>query len=160
MIILRYGSFAELCEANATGWFCGTRSNMLRNRAGMPDFKIIPQKFGYHLLNYGYTISDALYEIRRERRVEMALEGLRNMDLRRWRAHNLFKGDRPKGYPFVASEYPNVSFKVVLDANGLIDFYSKDMPGGYGFREKQDYLTSIPLDEITLNPSLIQNPEW
>ncbi len=163
MIILRYGevllNYAEAkCELD--GSVATTQLNMLRNRAGMPDFKIIPQSSDYHLVNYGYTISDALYEIRRERRVEMALEGLRNMDLRRWRAHNLFKGDRPKGYPFVASEYPNVSFKVVLDANGLIDFYSKDMAGGYGFREKQDYLTSIPLDELTLNPKLTQNPEW
>jgi hypothetical protein len=126
----------------------------------MPDFQVLPQGSDLHPINYGYAVSDALYEIRRERRVELALEGLRQMDLKRWRAHKLFKGDRPKGYPFVATEYPNVSFKVYYDSHGLIDLYAKDLPNGYGFRENQDYLTSIPQDELTLNPGLTQNPGW
>lgn len=34
------------------------------------------------------------------------------------------------------------------------------MPDGYQFRDKQDYLYSIPQDELTLNPNLKQNPGW
>jgi hypothetical protein len=47
-----------------------------------------------------------------------------------------------------------------LDANGLIDYWASFLPNGYQFREKQDYLYSIPQDELTLNSNLKQNPGW
>jgi len=99
-----------------------------------------------------------LYEIRRERRIELAMEGHRSDDYKRWAAHALFKGKRPKGYPFKKEEFPG--FNALVDENGLIDYYQNTMPEGYGFREIQDYLSHIPLDELTLNPQLTQNPMW
>jgi hypothetical protein len=133
--------------------------NLLRARAGLPDFSVNPQSTDPNLVNYGYNVSDALYEIRRERRVELALEGLRDEDLMRWAAHALIKNQRPKGYPLNSTEFPTYAV-APLDANGLIDYFADEMPDGYGFRERQDYLTSIPQDEITLNPNLKQNPDW
>lgn len=132
--------------------------NQLRLRAGMPEFKIIPQDQDPNLEEYGYSISDALYEIRRERKIELAYEGFRANDYKRWAAHALFKNKRPKGYPFDQSEFPNLN--VLLDENGLIDYFQEAMPNGYQFRENQDYLNSIPLEELTLNPSFTQNPGW
>ena len=124
----------------------------------MPDFTVNPQNSDPNLIDYGYPISDELYEIRRERRVELALETFRTNDYRRWAAHNLFIGQRPKGYPFGQTEFP--SLKRDIDENGLIDYLKKRLPNGYGFKENRDYLEDIPQEEITLNPKLDQNPGW
>jgi len=132
--------------------------NLLRERVGMPDFSVISRSEMVAPLDYGYSISDALYAIRRERRVELAFEGLRESDYMRWAAASLFKGKRPKGYPFELSEFP--SFAPHIDENGLIDFFQNELPSGYGFRDNQDYLYPIPQDELTLNSNLKQNPGW
>ncbi|GAA0879239.1 RagB/SusD family nutrient uptake outer membrane protein [Algoriphagus jejuensis] len=133
--------------------------NPLRARVGMPNFTVIPQaEYGANLVDYGYTIDDALYAIRNERRVELALEGHRPDDFKRWAAHTLVTGQRPLGYPFEPSEFPGFAPK--LTADGRIDYFQTQMPSGYGFREDQDYLTSIPSDELVLNPALTQNPNW
>ncbi|PPK99523.1 RagB/SusD family nutrient uptake outer membrane protein [Parapedobacter indicus] len=132
--------------------------NRLRERAGMPAFEVHSQQLNESPANYGYEIPDALYEIRRERRVEMALEGYRDEDYRRWAAHALFRGQRPKGYPVSREEFPAYSRPV--DSNGLIDYYADELPEGYQFQPGRDYLSSIPLDELTLNPNLVPNPGW
>jgi hypothetical protein len=160
-IILRYGevllNYAEAkYELDKT--VAVEQLNLLRARVGMPAFSVNPQSSDPNRVDYGYNVTDELYEIRRERRVELALEGQRKDDYRRWAAHTLIKSKRPKGYPFKQSEFP--TFKPVLDENGLIDYYSTIMPVGYKFRENIDYLTSIPQDELSLNPNLIQNPGW
>jgi len=161
MIILRYGevllNYAE-AKFELDGTVAYTQLNLLRARAGMPDFEVIPSNAVYERDDYGYEISDELYEIRRERRVELALEGQRKDDYRRWASHELFEGKRPKGYPFNPAEFP--SYNPPTDENGLIDYYANSLPEGYKFRKDVDYLYSIPQDEITLNPSLIQNPGW
>ena len=161
LIILRHGevllNYAEAkYELDQT--IAYEQLNLLRNRAGMPDFIVNTQSSDPSLVDYGYSISDALYEIRRERRVELALEGLRDEDYMRWAAHSLFKGKRFKGYPLNKEEFPN--YNKPLDENGLIDYYQNSLPTGYKFRENKDYLYSIPQDEITLNPNLVQNPGW
>lgn len=160
-IIFRYGevllNYAEAkYELDKTVAY--EELNLLRKRAGMPDFVVNSQQTDPNRVNYGYTISDELYEIRRERRVEMALEGQRDEDYQRWAAHALFKGKRPKGYPVSKDEFPDYPHPV--DENGLIDYYAAQLPNGYQFRENQDYLYSIPQDEVTLNPNLKQNPGW
>lgn len=132
--------------------------NLLRKRAGMPNFVVNVQESDPNYMGYGYPITDELYEIRRERRVEMALEGQRETDYRRWAAHGLFKNKRPKGYPVSLDEFPD--YPHAVDENGLIDYYSTQLPNGYQFQENRDYLLSIPQDEITLNPNLKQNPGW
>ena len=133
--------------------------NLLRDRVGLPKFRVIPQsEYGSNLINYGYEIDDALYAIRNERRVELALEGQRVNDYRRWAAHELFQNKRPIGYPFKKSEFPDFGPDLTDDLK--LDFFKKDLPNGYQFRPKQDYLRSIPKDELVLNPNLQQNPGW
>lgn len=132
--------------------------DLLRNRVGMPPFKIIDSNNDFNRLDYGYQIDDALYEIRRERRVELALEDLRGTDYRRWAAHNLFMNKRFMGLPFDSTEVTDYSPK--LNNIGLIDFHYDELPNGYQFDPTRDYLYSIPQDEITLNPNLTQNPGW
>ena len=45
----------------------------------------------------GVPVSNLLQEIRRERRIELACEGYRHDDLKRWRAHHLWNHDRIQG---------------------------------------------------------------
>lgn len=160
-IIFRFAevllNYAEAkCELDNTVAY--PQLNLLRSRAGLPNFTVYSQNSDFNRIDYGYSISDELYEIRRERRVELALENIRDDDLLRWRAHAIFKNKRPKGYPIDKNEFPN--YKPLIDENGLIDYYKNVIPNGYGFKENRDYLYSIPQDELTLNPNLTQNPGW
>jgi len=160
-IFFRYGevllNYAE-AKYELEGTVAYEQLNMLRNRAGMPGFVVNPQSADPSPVDYGYPVSDALYEIRRERRVELALEGYRADDYMRWAAHALFQGKKLKGYPFDPEEFPE--YNPPLDENGLIEYNATQIPNGFQFRPNQDYLTSIPQDEITLNPKLEQNPGW
>jgi hypothetical protein len=132
--------------------------NLLRKRSAMPDFKVQKDVNRLRYADYGYAVTDELAEIRRERAVELGCEGFRFDDIRRWAAHNLLKGKRPKGYPLKASEWTQINYKT--DADGFLDPYIGQLPNGYGFRPERDYLDCIPLNEITLNPQLKQNPGW
>ena len=134
--------------------------NLLRQRAGMPNFKVVSDPNQKRFSDYGYTISDELFEIRRERRVELGAEGFRTQDYKRWAAHKLFQNKRPKGYPVVRSEFPDGTKIPATDLNGLLDPFKKNIPEGYKFKENRDYLECIPTNEITLNPNLKPNPGW
>lgn len=134
--------------------------NLLRRRAGMPDFKVVKDPNAKRFSDYGYEITDELFEIRRERRVEMGAEGYRNQDYRRWRAHKLFQAKRPKGFPVLKEEYPKGTRFPEIDADGFLDPFKNAIPAGYGFKAERDYLQCIPTNEITLNPNIAPNPGW
>ncbi|MDL2255349.1 RagB/SusD family nutrient uptake outer membrane protein, partial [Parabacteroides sp. OttesenSCG-928-K15] len=123
--------------------------NLLRRRAGMPDFKVIKDPNAKRFSDYGYEISDELFEIRRERRVELGAEGFRHIDYRRWRAHQLFQNKRPKGYPVLPEEFPTGTQIPPVDNIGMLDPFQKTIPNGYQFNENRDYLECIPRNEIT-----------
>lgn len=129
--------------------------NKLRKRVGMPDLKldniVIDPNWDFP------SLSSIINEIRRERRVELACEGYRWDDIARWAAADeLIVGKRPKG--FKASQLTTNPFPV--DANGFLDPFQKAIPNGYGFILGRDYLNSIPISELVLNPNLTQNPGW
>lgn len=154
-VLLNYAE--ALYELNET--VAQAELDRLRARVGMPAFSIIPQaEYKDNLVDYGYAVDDALYAIRNERRVELALEGQRVGDYRRWAAHALFQGKRPLGYPFDQAEFPG--FSTPVNEGGLVDYFQSQLPNGYGFQENRDYLSSIPQDELVLNPNLTQNPNW
>lgn len=134
--------------------------NLLRKRSGMPYFTVNSDLNSSRYADYGYGISNELKEIRRERTVELAAEGFRYDDIRRWAAHKLIKGKRPKGYPFAAGDWTGIKINYKVDGDGLLDPFVSQIPNGYGFKESRDYLECIPLNEITLNPNLKQNPGW
>jgi len=161
-IIFRYGevllNFAEaLWELKNEVAY--DQLNLLRERVGMPAFEVHELDESSVIVDYGYEVSPELYEIRRERRIELAVEGLRDEDLMRWAAHKIFKGKRLLGYPYSSDENPEFPESQVNE-NGLVDFHSNELPDGYQFRENQDYLFPIPQDELTLNDNLDQNPGW
>lgn len=72
--------------------------NLLRDRAGMPQMTMAVAADPVQQARYP-GVSPLLLEIRRERRVEMALEGYRYDDLMRWKAGKLLE-EEPKGIYF------------------------------------------------------------
>lgn len=127
----------------------------LRDRVGMPNLELANIT---HDPNWDFPdLSPIINEVRRERRVELATEGFRWDDIARWAAADeLIVGKRPKG--FNASQVAVNPFPV--DEDGFLDPFKNAMPNGYGFDVNRDYLNSIPLTEIVLNPNLTQNPGW
>lgn len=89
--------------------------------------------------------------LRNERRVELAMEGIRYWDLLRWgTAHEALNGDI-YGAPFVGSKRMN--YKKV-DGQNVIDPYSRWYVNRRGFRKAQDYKWPIPQSEQDINPNL------
>lgn len=76
--------------------------NLLRSRAGMPDLSINPPVDPVQSAKYA-NVSSAqravILEIRRERRIELALEGHRHDDLMRWEVGKLLER-KPQGLYF------------------------------------------------------------
>src|SRR5699024_8760801 len=104
-------------------------------------------------------------EIRRERRIELALEGFRYDDLMRWAAgEEIIQGERWKGARFILGEsFPAIEDQIIdipVDENRYIDRYQNTISNGFQFNEMRDYLYPIPTNELTLNENLEQNPGW
>lgn len=89
--------------------------------------------------------------LRNERRVELAMEGLRYWDLLRWgTAHEALKGDL-YGAPYPGAKRMN--YKKVNGEN-VIDPYSRWYVNSRSFRKDQDYKWPIPQSEQDINPNL------
>ena len=102
-------------------------------------------------------------EIRRERTVELAFEGFRRDDLRRWKLAETVMPMALKGVKFVGTEYQTrypdltVGVDIQVDANGFI---IAEPAGSRQFVAKH-YLMPLPLQQIQLsNGTLDQNPGW
>jgi len=74
-------------------------------------------------------------EIRRERRVEFAFEGLYYSDIKRWKTAE-------------------------VENNGPIYNYQNVVKSMRTFNKNRDYLWPIPSNQIQINPNLQQNPGW
>jgi hypothetical protein len=128
--------------------------NVLRDRVAMPHLNL-----GSIVTDPNWdfpSLSPAINEIRRERRVEMAFEGFRLDDVLRWAAAD----ELITGKTFKGVLYNNGDSRVPVDANDYVDRLRPQLPDGYGFRLDRDYLNAIPNDQLTLNPNLEQNPGW
>ncbi|WP_299579992.1 RagB/SusD family nutrient uptake outer membrane protein [uncultured Sunxiuqinia sp.] len=164
-VIFRYAeallNYAEACAelGELTQAAADKSINKLRNRVGMAPLNVsnVPSD-----PNNTLGVSDLIYEVRRERRVELALENFRFEDLMRWRAHSTFAGKRFKGMKYYGSDLENsfTGFYPLVDENGFLDPYQESLPQGFGFDPNRDYLMPIPTQEITINPDLAQNPGW
>ena len=136
--------------------------NLIRQRAGMPA------------LTNSFVNANGLdmqQEIRRERTLELALEGFRYDDLRRWKtAENELKTDvkgikivgTPWAKPIIAegqdrNPYTDESWQKRTDANGFIIVESASVRA---FDPNKHYLMPLPTKEILINPELKQNPGW
>lgn len=110
--------------------------------------------------------------VRRERRVEFAFEGLRYMDLIRWRIAEKALNKPGVGIPdpVPANNIHKAKFPFagapVFDADGIPDYTAYIATGAARkistriFDASRQYLWPIPAIERTVNPNLTQNPNY
>ena len=170
--------------------------NALRERAGFdfakyPNAKLTltnipadPRLDAIYAKYLDYSVTPIIREIRRERRVETMMEGMRYEDLMRWKAGKLFtvpvrgmkmtqekielysknRNDEVyKDYPYkVTVPIGEVGNKVIVDDDGFIIPYPTSTTVIKGVRPWDDkrYYYPIPLNEMLMNPLLTQNPGW
>lgn len=136
--------------------------NALRDRVGMP-----------HLTNAFVNANglDMRTEIRRERTVELAFEGFRWDDLRRW---GTAETELPKA--LLSIKVTGTQWdapEVTIDGNSTPGIFynlpASQLENGFKvlqpasqrtFDAKKNYLLPIPTRQISLNPDLKQNPGW
>lgn len=118
--------------------------NLIRNRAGVPSIQDSWDNYSKHPGKY--KSKDGLREIiHRERQVEMAFEGQRFWDLRRWKEALEELNSPVLGWDIFQS-----------DANG---YYRQKILANHKFRFK-DYFMPIKEHNLIVNPNLEQNPGW
>jgi hypothetical protein len=128
--------------------------NVIRSRVNMPALtNAFVNANGLNMLD----------EIRRERTVELAFEGYRRDDLRRWKTAETVLPQALKGVKFVGTEYQQkypslqIGSDIQVDENGFI--VAEPAPARQ-FLPKH-YLDPIPLQQIQLSKgTLTQNPGW
>lgn len=120
--------------------------NLLRQRAGVAQ------------LSNAFASAnglDMLAEIRRERRVELALEGFRYWDLMRWKtAEDILPQSVLGNYYY--DEYGTDVTPNLTEDNIILLQAAENR----SFDPDRDYLWPLPINELGLNPALEQNPNW
>lgn len=137
LIVLRYAdvllmyaeSKNELDQMNEAVWNKTIRA--IRQRAGFTDASALD-----------LPSSNLRDIIRRERRIELAVEGLRLFDIRRWKTIETLMNGNPHGAKFAAN---NTQY-IQLDQRK--------------FNKERDYLFAIPQSQIDINNNLTQNPGY
>ncbi len=119
--------------------------NLLRDRVGMAPMNLA------ELEANGLNIRE---EIRRERRVELALEGQRYFDIKRWEQGE-FLAEDVKGTNIHWLPDPEAAGNLRTDEDGFILAHT-----GRTFDPGKHYLWPIPLPQLERNPDLAQNPGW
>ena len=138
LILMRYADVllmyaeaeTELGKMNETVWNQTIRP--IRERAGFTDASA---------LNYP-TSGNMQQIVRRERRCELAIEGLRLYDIRRWKTIETVLNGNPHGAKFAAN---NTQY-IELDKRS--------------FNPERDYLFAIPQSQRDINKNLTQNPGY
>lgn len=126
--------------------------NLLRARVGMaPLTNAFAQQHGL----------DMKTEIRRERTVELFLEGFRFDDLRRWATAATEMPEALEGVKWTGTQYATdpqwADDKLDIGSDGYVVVESS---ADRKFDPSKNYLFPLPTRQILLNPELQQNPGW
>jgi len=99
---------------------------------------------------------DMRKEIRRERTVELFLEGFRIDDLKRWKTAEIEMPQNQLGVQVRGTWFETnwAAQARPLDNEGCIIMYDNRTWG------QKNYLYPLPQDQLQLNPNLKQNPGW
>ena len=184
-VLLNYAEAkAELGQMNSTVW--AQTIAVLRSRAGVSNAEpLVADQYLKQV--YFPEINDKyLLEVRRERGVELAYEGLRYEDLLRWKKGHLLEmqwkgiyvpamglpmdldGNKTPDVSFVdkipATKIPGVVYYVV---DGKAAKLTNGNSGHITWRDDENrvfddkkYFRPISNADIVLNPELKQNPGW
>jgi len=130
--------------------------NLLRARAGVAD---LTMNVGFDATDRDPTVDPLLWEIRRERRIELMLEPFRKFDLIRWKKGEYYDKDEDfYGVKIDPSLKFESSITVLKTSDGYV--YTQAQSDRRTPWNDRKYLYPIPADQLTLNPKLTQNPGW
>ena len=146
-IVMRYAeillSYAEAkIESNQIDQSVYDAINTVRNRAGMPNVNAV-------VYNSQATLRTL---VRRERRVELAMEGLRWYDIQRWKIGDEVMTANVKGCLLGTVDPNDGALSLIPNSNIHV--------GERTFYSAKNYLLPIPQKEIDLNKSLKQNANY
>lgn len=146
-VLLNYAEAVYELNGSITDEELDKSINLLRERAGVTK---LDNTFA------SANGLDMLAEIRRERRVELALEGFRYWDLIRWKiAEDVLPQDVLGNY-FFEDEFGSDVTPNVNEDNIIVLQAAENR----SFDPDRDYLWPLPINELGLNPALEQNPNW
>ena len=145
--------------------------NQLRDRVEMAHLTVNPVA-DQKPIDYGYQLSNLLYEIRRERRIELVGEGFRMDDLKRWNAMKLLENplttlgirvtDKVKKQYNEIYAFDNDNTRE-YKGKTYLRIYSTDYDDAAGRKwtaNDRRWLYPLPIDQLALNKKLTQNPGW
>ena len=173
-ILLTYAEALAELDGAANATEIKNAIKPLRDRVGMPEVDFDREYNTYSDYEFR-NLNKYIQVVRRERRVELAFEGERFSDILRWSAADeLIAGKRPLGALYTNSTLQQenvpggfyngkliVGKNIQINDNGYIDPYKVQLPNGFGFNVKRDYLLPIQERMITLTNGLwTQNPGW
>ena len=147
-VLLIYAEAKYELDGNISDQDLDLSINLIRARVGMPK-----------LTNAFVTENglDMREEIRREWRVEFAIEGEhRYWNLIRWKTAEIELPKPIYGIRYFASEFPT-NIKPVLTPDSITIVQSASTRH---FDPKKDYLWPLPSQELGRNTNLYQNPGW
>lgn len=150
--------------------------NVLRDRPGvmLPHLEVAGESAAvngmvYDDPNRDPEVSSIIWEIRRERRIELMMEGFRTDDLKRWKKFEYTDTEQNsninRGAWIDREDYPNLQSSVTLTEGeqGYI-IPSTAAVSQRLFEDPKVYLDPVPLNQITLyqekGVTLTQNPGW
>ncbi len=119
---------------------------LLRRRAG-----ILPGADGMFGLKAGMSQEEMREAIRLERRIELAFEGFRFFDVRRWMI-----AEQTENQPMHGMEIT----RVVNEETGAITYVPREFVVRNHVFRKAMYFWPIPYAEIVKTPDLVQNPYY
>ena len=121
--------------------------NKIRERAGIPIVQDAWSDVAYAATPNKHTSKEGLREIiQQERMIELAFEGHRYYDIRRWKLAEEYFTTPIKGWS--VNEETEANYYQVTDVSQR------------AFNAPRDYLQPISFIELSRNPNLIQNPGW
>ncbi len=134
-----------------------TEAMTLETKKALDKSLELKKPFYLYMAHYAVHIplNAVLWEIRRERAVELMMEGFRFDDLRRWKHMDEEAAKEKLGRYIVAADYNN---KIPIQNGAAAGYISREgVPPAF---LDYYYLYPIPSDQIVLNPAIIQNPVW
>lgn len=139
--------------------------NKLRKRAEVAEMKVAEIDANFDPRR-DPNVNPVLWEIRRERIIELMGEGFGFDDIRRWKVAPWFVNKQQLGMWIAQSKVTeslwdeNTHLPTKSKAEGYIYLWADPLKEGKGWLDKY-YLYQVPTDEIVLNPALApNNPGW
>lgn len=127
--------------------------NVLRKRAYIADMQVSEINASFDL-DRDQSVDPVLWEIRRERRIELMGDGFRFRDLKRWKKAE-YINKQPLGVWIRNNDFENKMLIHGGTDEGYVEYFAKPS----GWLDKY-YLEPIPTKETALNTNLKQNPGW